>query len=302
MLDAGCQEPKLLLESNAFSEFAKLRRRPENGETPGAVYRLLTIGGYLRSNRKFTKMTDVLTKPRPIRLKGRSYLALTLTPELPIEDWLVRLDELAALSAGFFLRRPVVLDIEGLDLDRAQLRDLVGKLSTRGVRIMGIEGARASMLGSDLPPAMSGGRATADVEPPTANQPQDAVAAVAAEPVMHTDPVVAKPAPSIIVTQPVRSGQSLFFPEGDVTVIGSVASGAEIVAGGSIHIYGTLRGRALAGTMGNASARIFCSRLEAELLAIDGFYKTADDMGPDLRGQAVQIWLEGETFRVAALA
>lgn len=248
-------------------------------------------------------MTAVLTKPRPIRLKGRSYLALTLTPELPLEDWLIRLDELAALSAGFFLRRPVVLDIEGLELDRAELRDLVGKLSGRGVRIMGIEGARASMLGSDLPPAMSGGRSTADVEPPAAEAvPEPVPDAVAAESVVRSDPTPGKPTPSIIVTQPVRSGQSLFFPEGDVTIVGSVASGAEIVAGGSIHVYGTLRGRALAGTMGNASARIFCSRLEAELLAIDGFYKTAEDMEPELRGKAVQIWLEGETFRVGSIA
>ncbi|MFC5508288.1 septum site-determining protein MinC [Bosea massiliensis] len=248
-------------------------------------------------------MTAVLTKPRPIRLKGRSYLALTLTPELPLEDWLIRLDELAALSAGFFLRRPVVLDIEGLELDRAELRDLVGKLSGRGVRIMGIEGARASMLGSDLPPAMSGGRSTADVEPPAAEAvPEPVPDAVAAESVVRSDPTPGKPTPSIIVTQPVRSGQSLFFPEGDVTIVGSVASGAEIVAGGSIHVYGTLRGRALAGTMGNASARIFCSRLEAELLAIDGFYKTAEDMEPELRGKAVQIWLEGETFKVGSIA
>ena len=247
-------------------------------------------------------MTAVLTKPRPIRLKGRSYLALTLTPELPLEDWLIRLDELAALSAGFFLRRPVVLDIEGLELDRAELRDLVGKLSGRGGRIMGIEGARASMLGSDLPPAMSGGRSAADVEPPAAEPVSEAVVAVAPESVVRSDPTPGKPTPSIIVTQPVRSGQSLFFPEGDVTIVGSVASGAEIVAGGSIHVYGTLRGRALAGTMGNASARIFCSRLEAELLAIDGFYKTAEDMEPELRGKAVQIWLEGETFKVGSIA
>jgi septum site-determining protein MinC len=249
-------------------------------------------------------MTAVLTKPRPIRLKGRSYLALTLTPELPVEDWLVRLDELAALSAGFFLRRPVVLDIEGLDLDRSELRDLVDKLCARGVRIMGIEGARASMLGADLPPAMSGGRSAADVEAPVADPvPEPASAmAIAAESIVRSDPGPAKPTPSIIVTQPVRSGQSLFFPEGDVTIVGSVASGAEIVAGGSIHVYGTLRGRALAGTMGNASARIFCSRLEAELLAIDGFYKTAEDMEPELRGKAVQIWLEGETFKVGSIA
>ena len=108
--------------------------------------------------------------------------------------------------------------------------------------------------------------------------------------------------PSIIVTQPVRSGQSLVFLEGDVTIVGSVASGAEIVAGGSIHVYGTLRGRAMAGTMGNAAARIFCRKLEAELIAIDGYYKTAEDMGPEFRGKPVQIWLDGEAFKVEALA
>ncbi|AOO80153.1 septum site-determining protein MinC [Bosea vaviloviae] len=244
-------------------------------------------------------MTAVLTKPRPIRLKGRSYLALTLTPELPLEDWLVRLDELAALSAGFFLRRPVVLDIEGIELDRSQLRDLVSELCARNVRIMGIEGARTSLLGADLPPAISGGRSTSDIEAPVAEPIKEAVVS---ESIIRSDPLPIKTTPSIIVTQPVRSGQSLFFPEGDVTVIGSVASGAEVVAGGSIHIYGTLRGRALAGTMGNASARIFCSKLEAELLAIDGFYKTAEDMEPETRGKAVQIWLEGETFKVGSLA
>ena len=89
--------------------------------------------------------------------------------------------------------------------------------------------------------------------------------------------------------------------EGDVTIVGSVASGAEVIAGGSIHVYGTLRGRALAGTMGNASARIFCRKLEAELIAIDGFYKTADDMETELRGKPVQIWLEGETIKAATL-
>ena len=64
-----------------------------------------------------------------------------------------------------------------------------------------------------------------------------------------------------------------------MTVLGSVASGAEVIAGGSIHIYGTLRGRAIAGSTGNARARIFCRKLEAELLAIDGLYRTAEDMG-----------------------
>ena len=81
-------------------------------------------------------------------------------------------------------------------------------------------------------------------------------------------------------TRHVRSGQSVFFADGDVTVVGSVGSGAEVVAGGSIHVYGTLRGRAMAGTSGNSRARIFCRRIEAELLAIDGFYRTADQLDP----------------------
>lgn len=245
-------------------------------------------------------MTHVLTQPRPIRLKGRSFLALALTPELPFEDWLARLDDLAARSAGFFLRRPVVLDVDGLDIDRSELRALVDQLGARNVRIMGIEGARPSLLASDLPPAMTDGRPASDFEAPIADA-EDNQAADTAESVVSSEPLPAKAMPSIIVTQPVRSGQSLFFPEGDITVVGSVASGAEVVAGGSIHIYGTLRGRAMAGTTGNASARIFCRKLEAELIAIDGFYKTAEDMEPNLRGKAVQIWLEGEAIKAETL-
>jgi septum site-determining protein MinC len=250
-------------------------------------------------------MTDVLTQPRPIRLKGRSFLALALTPELPVQDWLVRLDDLAARSAGFFLRRPVVLDIDGLDIDRQELRDLVSELSTRNVRVMGIEGARTSQLGPDMPPAMTDGRPAADFEAPAADEKATSGKSKAADPVQSVvvEPVAvpATVTPSLIVSRPVRSGQSIFFPEGDVTIIGSVASGAEVVAGGSIHVYGPLRGRAMAGTTGNASARIFCRKLEAELIAIDGFYKTADDMEDGLRGKPAQIWLEGETITAATL-
>ena len=243
----------------------------------------------------------MLTKPRPIRLKGRSFLALALTPELPLEDWLAGLDDLAARSAGFFLRRPVVLDVGDLDVDKAELHDLVEKLGQRNVRVMGIEGARPSLLGADMPPAMSDGRPASDFEPPTESEADEAQDAPAVETIAAAGPAAAQPTASLVVTEPVRSGQSLFFPEGDVTIVGSVASGAEIVAGGSIHVYGTLRGRAMAGTMGNSSARIFCRRLEAELIAIDGFYKTAEDLDPELHGKAVHVWLEGEALKTEIL-
>ncbi|MGA8004063.1 MAG: septum site-determining protein MinC, partial [Pseudolabrys sp.] len=106
---------------------------------------------------------------------------------------------------------------------------------------------------------------------------------------------------TLLVDKPVRSGQTIFFPDGDVTVLGSVGSGAELIAGGSIHVYGTLRGRVMAGSNGNTRARIFCSKAEAELLAIDGHYLTADMMDKGLRDRAVQAWLDGNAVRVAAL-
>ena len=254
-------------------------------------------------------MTKSLTDTRPIRLKGRSFLALVLSPELPFDNWLARLDDLASRSTGFFLGRPIVLDVEGLEISQEQLKDLIGELGERSVRIMGIEGARSSLLGIGMPPAMKGGRPAADFEAPAAEAAPTASGeatggkAAAAAPA-KTAPELQAPklVASIIVDQPVRSGQSIIFPEGDVTILGSVASGAEVVAGGSIHIYGALRGRAMAGSVGNADARIFCRKLEAELLAIDGLYKMVDDMDAKLRGQAVQIWLEGDTIKAETVA
>jgi septum site-determining protein MinC len=229
---------------------------------------------------------------RSIRIKGRSFLAVVLSPDLPFDDWLTRLDDLASRSAGFFLARPVVLDVTGLKIDRPELKALIDALTERNVSVMSIEGARHSILGPGMPPAIKGGRPVSEE-------------AVAREPAVETHTVDEKPqtvaeAPqplqSLIIREPVRSGQSVMFPEGDVTVIGSVASGAEVIAGGSIHIYGALRGRAMAGSLGNAQARIFCRKLEAELIAIDGIYKMADDLDPSLHGQSVQLWLDGETI------
>jgi septum site-determining protein MinC len=214
---------------------------------------------------------------------------------MPVDDWLVQLDDLAARSAGFFLRKPIILDLSNLDIGQDELRDLVAKLAERKVRILGIEGARASLLAPDLPPALADGKGTTDVEIPAVEE-SFAPAAEAPAPLASAPP---RANPSLVVTQPVRSGQSLYHADGDVTIVGSVASGSEVVAGGSIHVYGALRGRAMAGTMGNAAARIFCRKLEAELIAIDGFYMTAEDFEPGLRGKSVQIWLEGESMKVA---
>lgn len=244
-------------------------------------------------------MTKVLNDARSIRIKGRSFLAVVLSPDMPIDGWLERLDDLAKRSAGFFLGRPVVLDVSDLQVNRAEMASLLEELSSRGVSIMGLEGARSSMISPGMPPVLKGGRPSADVEVETVEPAFDASAEEAEEePVAAVAPVLTQgsAAQSLIIREPVRSGQSVIFTEGDVTILGSVSSGAEVIAGGSVHVYGALRGRAMAGSVGNASARIFCRKMEAELLAIDGVYKMAEDLDPDLLGQPVQLWLEGDTI------
>ncbi|MDE1157382.1 MAG: septum site-determining protein MinC [Neorhizobium sp.] len=248
-------------------------------------------------------MTKVLTDARSIRIKGRSFLAVVLTPEAPLDDWIVQLDDLAARSAGFFLGRPVVLDVADLDIDRKGLTELIEQLGERNVRIMGIEGARPSQVGPNMPPLMKGGRPAADVDVTEEEAPKVDLRN-APEPEADRPKAAAETravTQSIVINEPIRSGQSVIFPEGDVTVIGSVASGAEVIAGGSIHIYGTLRGRAMAGSLGNAQARIFCTKLEAELIAIDGIYKMAEDMDQDFNGRPVQLWLEGDIIMAETL-
>ncbi|WP_152341559.1 septum site-determining protein MinC [Pseudorhizobium flavum] len=243
-------------------------------------------------------MTKVLTDARSIRIKGRSFLAVVLSPDLPLDEWLTRLDDLASRSAGFFLGRPVVLDVTDLDIDRGQLKELLTAFADRNVSIMGIEGARPSLLGPGMPPALKGGRPVS--EDSMAKEPAVEVPAGKLSPEVIRE--VRPPLQSIIVREPIRSGQSVIFPEGDVTVIGSVASGAEVIAGGSVHIYGTLRGRVMAGSVGNSSARIFCRKLDAELLAIDGIYQVAENMAASLKGQPVQLWLENDTIMAEKLA
>ena len=107
--------------------------------------------------------------------------------------------------------------------------------------------------------------------------------------------------PGLIQAAPVRSGQQVYAANRDLTVLSAVGAGAEVIADGSIHIYGALRGRALAGAQGNEKARIFCREFHAELVAVAGNYKVLEDIPKELRGKAVQIWLDNEELRIAAL-
>ncbi len=102
-------------------------------------------------------------------------------------------------------------------------------------------------------------------------------------------------------TEPVRSGQQVYARGRDLTLTAMVGNGAEVIADGSIHVYGTLRGRALAGAQGDRSARIYCQNFQAELISIAGQYRVFEDMPAALRGKTVQAWLEDDKLMLAAL-
>lgn len=232
-------------------------------------------------------MTSVANPGQSTRFVCRSYMAVALAPEPPIVEWVAEIEQRIKGAGRFLVGSPVVLDLAAVKLSKSAIAHLVAELDHRGVRVMGIENADPDTVGEGVPPMVRpsrGGSTSLDV----AVKPSPA-------PEAHPKPT------TLLLDKPVRSGQSIFFPDGDVTVLGSVGSGAEVVAGGSIHVYGALRGRAMAGSNGNTRARIFCSRIEAELLAIDGYYLTAESLGQSLRDRAVQAWLDGTELKITVL-
>jgi septum site-determining protein MinC len=228
---------------------------------------------------------DAIAQPtrQLVRMRGRSYVAFVFCPVVPIAGWLEEIDATLARSPGFFVGKPVVLDLSAVDISQTAIGHLVASLEQRNIRVLGIEGVDAARVTTAMPPLLTGGRNCV---------------------LMQNEPKKPEPKPkptSLLLESPVRSGQSIVFTEGDVTVLGSVGSGAEIVAGGSIHIYGTLRGRAMAGVNGNSAARIYCQKIEAELLAIDGYYQTSEEIDVTLRNRPAQAWLEGDIMKITPL-
>jgi len=222
---------------------------------------------------------------RSFKFHGRTFLAFVLKPEMPIGRWIAEADDWASRSPGFFSGKPVVVDVSRLLLTKGKLAKLIADLGSRGIRVMGLLGADPAWVDADLPPVLTPGRA---VEPETPRETCEA-------------PAPATPAvSSLVIDSHVRSGQTLFH-DGDLTIIGSVSSGAEIVATGSIHIYGALRGRVLAGADGNIAAHIFCRRLAGELVAIDGYYRMAEDFPSDLLEKPAHISLEDGVLKINAL-
>ena len=234
-------------------------------------------------------MTAHVSPIQTMSFRARSLLAFVLEPSLPVSEWLGALDAWLSRSPAFFAAKPVILEMAGLDIRLEEYRNLLADLAQRQIRVMAVENPAPALLGSDLPPLVTGGR---PVSAPTT--PEEAASPAAG-------PKKPEKAASLIIDANVRSGQSILHPEGDVTIVGRVASGAEIVAGGSVHVYGALQGRVIAGVSGLPGARIFCKEARAELLCIGGAYLSAEDMDPKVDGRSLEARLVGDRLEIRIL-
>jgi septum site-determining protein MinC len=232
-------------------------------------------------------------------------------------DWAARAGQ------GGFEHEPVVIDlslvpraqaaaaapVEGqapLALDGpapVDLRAIVALLRASQLQPVAVAGATAE----ELALAHELGLADAADEPAAERAVQAAPAETVREVVREitVEKIIEKPAapaPTLIVDKPLRSGQQVYAKGGDLVVLAVVSHGAEVIADGSIHIYAPLRGKAIAGARGDTSARIYTQSLEAELLAIAGIYRTAENPLPaDVAGKPAQVYLQGEKLLLQPL-
>lgn len=221
------------------------------------------------------------------------------------EEFETNLRDKISQAPGFFKDIPLIISLEkyeGLDSELDFFK-IIGSCRRHSIHVIGVRAAnddqRRLARGASLALLPGGShRDQAATAPAPANDVPPSE--LTAEPI---EPAVAhnEPAPAKVVNQTVRSGQQVYAPEGDLIILAPVQAGAEVLAAGNIHVYGPLRGRALAGIHGAESARVFCQSLEAELVSIAGHYKISEDLQENGWKSAVQIQLRDDLLVVTPL-
>jgi septum site-determining protein MinC len=237
----------------------------------------------------------------PFQIRGSLQTLLSLRllrPDEP-EFFPLLLDKIAH-SPDFFRHAPFVLDVAPLaEQPPIDLEAFVAKLREQRLIAVGLQNGNEAWI-------EEAGKAGLAIMPPGSTAP-----AMPARPTPQQAPVStpsAPPAPAgrrgsgLVITEPVRSGQQVFYGEGDITVLSTVSSGAEIAATGHIHVYGPLRGRAFAGVEGDERAMIFCDQLNAELLSIAGVYLVNEELDRDAVGRRVRVSCAGERLFVTSVS
>lgn len=257
---------------------------------------------------------DLLDHPPVFQLKG-SMLAITVL-ELAHNDLECLDRQLAATVAqapSFFSNTPLILALDKLpdSEDTLDLRALMALCQGHGLRTLALRASREQDLRAamalNLPVLPPSGARERSIDPsdttPSSSAAKQAENSALTESIEKAEiAVVADVRPSKVITSPIRGGQQVYAQGCDLIVLAPVSAGAELLADGNIHVYGPMRGRALAGVQGNLQARIFCQQLSAELISIGGHYKVAEDLRRDpLWDQAVQISLTGELLNISRL-
>ena len=243
---------------------------------------------------------------------GQVGIANLRLKRLDAEELERELAEKVQNAPNLFRYAPVVIDLSHLSAlpDLETVRDLLVRVKRAGMAPVGLSYGTTEneQLARTLDVPLFAkfraaferdGKSEPVVEPPKPRERRR-------EPESETVAAPAPSAPSASVTglvhdKPVRSGQQIYARGRDLILTKLVANGAEVIADGSIHIYGALRGRALAGAQGDTSVRIYCHEFHAELVSIAGQYRVFETMPDDLRGQRVQAWLDGDKLVVQKL-
>lgn len=262
---------------------------------------------------KRERSTGLPRSSAPFELKGNSYNLVVLKPLAPDDDrFFPELEKRIQQAPSFFQSAPVVLDLDEVEgRPGFSLPDFAAEVRAHGLIPTAVQGggpelhAIAAKAGLGLVTSTKSGRAGASARGANVTssnrqtvEAKPAEASDEAEPSTRAEP----PRTSLVITEPVRSGRQIYAPRGDLVVLAPVSAGAELLADGCIHVYGALRGRALAGMHGDTSARIFCQSLEAELVSIAGLYRVSEDMDPAVFKKPAQVFQEGEALRIEPLS
>ena len=248
------------------------------------------------------------TQPRlePFRLRGANFNLLVLRLLDPRPDAVVpALGDQFRRAPGFLRFAPIVIglgDIEGAG--EVDFAGLVKGLRALEIVPIGTTGGtpelRNAALAAGLPPLRAVGKEGPEEPAPMAVADAPATA-VPAAPAVATPPPAPEPASgarqTLVIDQPVRAGQRVWAQGGDLIVTATVNAGAEVIADGNVHVYGTLRGRAMAGGGQNTDARIFALNFDPELISIAGYYAVREGLTAAPMGRGVQVRLEGERMR-----
>jgi len=210
------------------------------------------------------------------------------------EDFTQQLKDKISQAPEFFLQSPVVISLEkfaGENIDFLELVDVCRQFELQPMAFKAVDARFEATIKKTGLPLLSDTATRAVNNASVAPAPQK----------VEAESEESEYRKSKVITRPVRSGQQVYAEGGDLIILSQVSEGAEVLADGNIHIYGSLRGRALAGIKGDTSARVFCQKLDAELISVAGHFILSDSLDSALQGQAVQVYLDEQTLHVAAV-